>query len=829
MCSGSRHARISTSVALLLAVITTTLGCPVLGVAQTATPQLPRVFLDTTYVPPTGSIIPVSSGDDFQAALNAAQPGNVIELQAGATFTGNFTLPYKSGTGWIYVQSSAIASLPLAGTRVGPIHATLMPKIVTANSSSALAAAANAHHYRFIGVEITGTLSGTSSTQYNLIALTSGTDVVFDRCYIHGTPTGNYKQGIQLDNARTAVLDSYLSDFHSTLQDAQAIVGWNGPGPFKLVNNYIEGSGENVLFGGADPSVANLVPSDIEIRRNYFFKPLSWRAGDPSYAGIPWIVKNHLELKNAQRVLIDGNLFENDWVAAQGGTAVLFTVRNQDGTAPWSVVQDVTFTNNIVRHVGQSLGMHGWDDLNPSQQSARFLIRNNLFDDNTSALGRGWLFNDWRGIVDLVIDHNTGFMDQASMMAGYGPNTRFTYTNNLTPIGVYGFAGDGTNQGVATLNAYFPGAVFARNVLAGSIPSLYPADNFFPASLAAVGFVDLEGGNYRLSALSLYRNAGTDGKDVGADMEAIAAAFAGGASDPPPTDTVPPTVSITSPASGATISGTVAVATTAADNVGVVGVQFKLDGATLGAENTTSPYSTSWNTTIVPNGSHTLTAVARDAAGNVTTSAGVTVTVTNDTTAPTVTITTPTSGATYTANITPLTIGGPASDNVGVTQVTWTNSRGGSGTATGTTSWTASGIRLKPGTNVLTVTVRDAAGNIATRTLTVALSFKFSDDPLAPGSTPIKAMHLTELRTATESVGAAYGLATFNWTDPTLTPGLTNAKVVHLTELRSAMILLYQTAGQTLPPWSDPTVVPARTVIDAGQINELRTAVNSLR
>ena len=157
------------------------------------------------------------------------------------------------------------------------------------------------------------------------------------------------------------------------------------------------------------------------------------------------------------------------------------------------------------------------------------------------------------------------------------------------------------------------------------------------------------------------------------------------------------------------------------------------------------------------------------------------------------------------------------------------NSRGGSGTATGTTSWTASGIRLKPGTNVLTVTARDAAGNIATRTLTVTLSFKFSDDPLAPGSTPIKAMHLTELRTATESVGAAYGLATFNWTDPTLTPGLTNAKVVHLTELRSAMILLYQTAGQTLPPWSDPTVVPARTVIDAGQINELRTAVNSLR
>src|SRR5204863_3657012 len=117
----------------------------------------------------------------------------------------------------------------------------------------------NAHDDRFIRVGITGSLRGTSSSEYDLIALTSGTGVVFDRCYIHGTPTGNYKQGIQLNNARTAVLDSYLSDFHSTQQDAQAIIGWDGPGPFKLVNNHIEGSGENVLFGGADPSVANLV------------------------------------------------------------------------------------------------------------------------------------------------------------------------------------------------------------------------------------------------------------------------------------------------------------------------------------------------------------------------------------------------------------------------------------------------------------------------------------------------------------------------------------------------------------------------------------------
>src|SRR2546427_5863035 len=88
-----------------------------------------------------------------------------------------------------------------------------------------------------------------------------------------------------------------------------------------------------------------------------------------------------------------------------------------------------------------------------------------------------------------------------------------------------------------------------------------------------------------------------------------------------PADTTPPTVSITSPTGGSTVSATITVSGTASDNVGVAGVQFKLDGANLGAEDTASPYSVSWNTTTATNGSHTLTAVARDAAGNTTTSA----------------------------------------------------------------------------------------------------------------------------------------------------------------------------------------------------------------
>jgi len=94
-------------------------------------------------------------------------------------------------------------------------------------------------------------------------------------------------------------------------------------------------------------------------------------------------------------------------------------------------------------------------------------------------------------------------------------------------------------------------------------------------------------------------------------------------------DTTPPTVAVTAPAAGTTVTSTVVVSGSATDNVGVAGVQLKLDGANLGAEVTTPPYAVTWNTTTIADGAHVLTAVARDAAGNRATSPGVTVTVAN--------------------------------------------------------------------------------------------------------------------------------------------------------------------------------------------------------
>jgi hypothetical protein len=497
-------------------------------------PEMPRLHVDTPTSAANQPVRVLQAGENLQNALDAAKPGEVIALTPGAIFTGPFRLREKYGEGWITIRTSAPDGVfPPPGTRVGPQHAPLMP-IIESATEPAIAAAPGANHYRFVGIHIR---PKAGAFLYNLIAL--GTNeasvealphhIVFERCYVHGDPQIGGRRGIALNSRYTAVLDSYLADFKEEGADSQALCGWNGLGPFSIVNNYLEAAGENLMFGGGDPAVTNLVPSDIEIRRNTLSKPLSWKIGDPAYAGIPWAVKNLLELKNARRVLIDGNVFQNNWPQAQNGFAILFTVRNQSGGAPWSMVQDVTFTHNIVRHTGSAMNILGTDNNFPSQQTKRILIRDNVFEDIDGAKwgGSGRLFQLVSGTADVVIDHNTAFQSgDVITFDGTPPHQRFVYRNNLTPNNQYGVGGSNTyGDPRLTLKTYSPDGTFDKNVMIGGQASLYPPDNFLPATSQDVGFVDLAAGNYRLSSTSHYKGSGTDGKDVGADIDALDAAM----------------------------------------------------------------------------------------------------------------------------------------------------------------------------------------------------------------------------------------------------------------------------------------------------------------
>ena len=508
---------------------------------------LPRVLLDTTFPAGGGKTITVNENDNLQAALNAAQPGDTVVLQAGATFTapsGGFVLPTKADANgqWIVVRSSHLSALP-AEVRVTPAQASAMAKIVSKDVAPALATAPGAAFWRLAGLEVTvadsalaDATSPNAAPNYGLIRLGDdletnvnhlATDVVIDRCYIHGNEKGDVSRGIALNSARTAIIDSYLSECHAVGMDTQAICGWNGPGPFKIVNNYLEGAGENFMLGGADPSIPGLVPSDIEFRRNHVSKPLRWKVGDPAYGGIHWSVKNLLELKNSQRILIEANVFENTWGDAQDGFAMVIKSVNQDGSAPWSVTQDVTIVNNLIHHCGSGINLLGRDMNQLGIQMQRVLVRNNLWDDIDGARWRAQgKFLQISDAPDVVIDHNT-VLQTGNIITTYGsPCRNFVYTNNITNHNQYGVKGDDAGSGNGTIARYFPGVMFIRNILVGGSSGAYPAGNWFPRTFAEVGVLE-RGGNPRLTLLKPYLAKGTDEKDIGCDLANLAKAIAG--------------------------------------------------------------------------------------------------------------------------------------------------------------------------------------------------------------------------------------------------------------------------------------------------------------
>jgi hypothetical protein len=305
--------------------------------------------------------------------------------------------------------------------------------------------------------------------------------------YIHGNSTLDLRRCVGLNSASTAIVDSWISDCHSRTNDSQAIAGWNGPGPFKIVNNYLEGATENVMFGGSDPSITNLVPSDIEFRRNHVFKPLAWQGR--------WSVKNLFELKMGKRVLVEGNVFENNWQDAQVGFAITLKSVNQDGTAPWSETSDVTFQYNVIRSVAGGLSLSGAPESAPAVRMSRVRIANNSWERvGDPSLGAAFTLGRLYQIENttaLEISHNSGTgTNHGLILLGNPSSGGFILRDNVLGGGVGITSADGKGVGMDALNYHTPGWQVKGNVVGTSymynlVP--FPAGNTYVANGLTAG------------------------------------------------------------------------------------------------------------------------------------------------------------------------------------------------------------------------------------------------------------------------------------------------------------------------------------------------------
>lgn len=455
-------------------------------------------------------------------ALSKAVGGDTILLQDGTRYVGPFTLPVHPGTEWVTIRGTA--DLPVQRFVVGPT----VPKIVsTSNGVPPIQTAPGAHHWRLIGIDITQEGGNT----YGIVRCGSAdgyTDLAqvphhfdFDRVYVHVAETMTERRGIQMHCSDMTVQRSIVGCMHEEGADSQAVGGWEGVSRLKILDNDLCAASEPVLFGGTQSSAITPVPEDIEIRGNHVWKPLAWIGKGA------WNFKNLLELKNARRVTITDNVFENNWPQAQTGWAILFTARGTKN-APWMLLEDVTFERNIVRNVAAGINILGRDDGVPEVPilGRRFTIRNNLIltkrDVDPANLGDGRLYMLLACPTDTVIDHNTGIEDGTSVLnvdTCIGGVQGFKFTNNVQLHRDYGVIGTGMAPGLPTITGMFTAPVFERNVLADCQGTPYPAGNLCP-SLADfwAQFVNAAGGDYHLKATSVWKNAGTDGKDLGASL-----------------------------------------------------------------------------------------------------------------------------------------------------------------------------------------------------------------------------------------------------------------------------------------------------------------------
>jgi len=533
------------------------------GNPMTPIALLPKIFLNSDYpqLPADHRVLTVGkSGRDFtdcQSAVNAAKPGDEVVIDARFVCS-RLVLPNKGlAEHYIVIRTANLEALPPQGTRISKSDAANLAVIETNNAEFAVGisdlppgsmASSEANHYYLIGLEIRVNPNVNVVNQY-IVKLRNGGknlnqlphDIVISRSWIHGNPNQEVRRGIDLNGLRISVVDSIIEDIHRHGASTQGIAAWDAAvGPYKITNNEFAVAGSALLIGWQS-SIPDLISSDIEVRKNLFHKLDAWKQPVTSNMDMTghWYLSETIILRSVQRILFEGNTFENDWAGIPAGANYVgraFYISPAGFGQSWARVQDVTIINNVMHDVAGGFLISYQDNSLPEVIARRIHIENNVaynLDPNND-FGFIWLQGQAAGPV--VFNHNTFLSDAdrtpiAIMGARNGSFGQLTFTNNIiNDQGAGILIRDSADNAEQSLASRFPSIVFHHNALAGQLASNYAGyseTNAFPLNLGSIGFsVDPSAGisdfrTLQLSPSSPYFNTASDGTSIGANIQKI--------------------------------------------------------------------------------------------------------------------------------------------------------------------------------------------------------------------------------------------------------------------------------------------------------------------
>ncbi len=556
-------------------VVTTSLSRTVTATTYTGTitlPLPPADYVDLRFPDAlSGVTTPVPSGGNLQTFLNNVNCGDTLLLEAGATFTGNFVLQRNEcgcaadPTQFIMIRSDASDSnLPDQDERFNPTtHGSFVPIILTsgsqatleADNNSSAASTVDCYYFFAIKFECTG-----SPTIENFWCVRLGDEgntqvadepqfIIFDRTWFHANELHSFRRALYIVAANhIGLINSYVDGWSSNSNDCQGVLIRMG---FALhfENNFIDGAAEPIMAGGVRPKT-NEVPSDILVLRSQHTHPNNWNPEDPAYDGRSRQVKNLFELKNARRVIVEGNVFHNNWSGSQGGHAVILSPRGESNT-PWAEVRNVVMRFNKMFDLGRGFNQAGADNIDPSEPSEFIWWHDNLFYNigqdpfnGDSSKDGGFIGSSTSNSSHVRFTHNTfskvlrfGVFD---VQAGCSFDVNFyEFSDNLFDVNSATLIGDTVGAGFPFINNCLDAnSIVANNAIVninstetcnGSGGGLndYPTNHFCLAGSAAVQFTDRVNDDYSLLGTSPLIAGGTDGKNVGANIAELVSKIAG--------------------------------------------------------------------------------------------------------------------------------------------------------------------------------------------------------------------------------------------------------------------------------------------------------------